>query len=64
MVSNEFAAVRVTIDRSGSDPRLRIEDLTEGHVLYLDAFQLSALAGSAKDATMAWMIPRDLDAEE
>ena len=28
IISNEFAQVRLTIDRRGNDPRLRIEDMT------------------------------------
>ena len=27
IISNEFAQVRLTIDRRGNDPRLRIEDM-------------------------------------
>jgi hypothetical protein len=35
LVHNEFAAVELSIDREGHDPRLRIEDVKTGHVGYL-----------------------------
>jgi hypothetical protein len=44
IVDSEFASVRVTIDRRGNGPRLRIEDLRTGHVGYLDALELETLA--------------------
>jgi hypothetical protein len=44
VVESEFASVRLTIDRQGNGPRLRIEDLTGGHVGYLDALELETLA--------------------
>lgn len=43
-VTSEFAAVRVSVDRAGNGPRLRIEDLRTGHVGYLDALELETLA--------------------
>lgn len=44
IVENEFASVRLTIDRAGNGPRLRIEDLSTEHVGYLDALTLQSLA--------------------
>lgn len=44
VVSNEFAAVAVTIDHAGNSPRLRLEDLKTGRVGYLDALELETLA--------------------
>ena len=44
VVENEFAAVHLSIDRRGNGPRLRIEDLTNDRVGYLDALTLEALA--------------------
>ena len=43
-IESEFAAVRVSIDREGNGPRLRIDDLKTGHVGYLDALELETLA--------------------
>lgn len=42
-IASEFAAVQVTIDRRGNGPRLRLEDLREHRVAYLDAMALSTL---------------------
>ncbi len=44
IVESEFASVRLSIDRRGNGPRLRIEDLTGGHVGFLDALELETLA--------------------
>lgn len=44
VVESEFASVRVSIDRTGNDPRLRIEDLRTGQVGFLDALELETLA--------------------
>lgn len=49
IVDNEFACVRLSIDRSGNGPRLRIEDLSTSQVGYLDALVLEALAWAAPD---------------
>ncbi|WP_299451085.1 hypothetical protein [uncultured Pigmentiphaga sp.] len=53
VLSNEFAAVRLSIDTSGQSPRLRIDDLRHDRTAWLDAFQLAALAsGAAADFDM------------
>jgi hypothetical protein len=44
VVESEFASVRLSIDRRGNGPRLKIEDLTGGRVGYLDALELETLA--------------------
>lgn len=44
VVENEFASVRVTVDTTAHDPRLKIEDLRSGRVGYLDALELETLA--------------------
>jgi hypothetical protein len=43
-LGNEFAQVRVWIDRSGHDPRLVIEDRATGQVRALDPIMLAQLA--------------------
>jgi hypothetical protein len=43
-IHNEFAAVELSLDHDGHDPRLRIEDLKTGHVGFLDALELETLA--------------------
>jgi hypothetical protein len=42
-VASEFAAVAVRVDHAANGPRLRLEDLSSGRVVYLDALQLEAL---------------------
>jgi hypothetical protein len=42
-LSNEFARVRVEVDRSANGDRLRIEDLRTGAVNYLDPLELEYL---------------------
>ena len=50
IISNEFAQVRLTIDRRGNDPRLRIEDMTTDVSVAFDAFMLAGLTtASAED---------------
>ncbi len=50
IISNEFAQVRLTIDRRGNDPRLLIEDLSNDTSVRFDAFLLAGLVtASAED---------------
>ncbi|CAN5421246.1 hypothetical protein BH09ACT8_BH09ACT8_34260 [soil metagenome] len=50
---NEFAAVRLWLDRAGNGARLLIEDLESGDEVYLDPLELSsftlATAGDRDD---------------
>jgi hypothetical protein len=41
---NEFAAVRLEVDKMGNGPRLRITDVETGLEGYLDPFALQLLA--------------------
>ncbi len=59
IVDNEFAAVRLTIDRSGNGPRLRIEDLSSAQVTYLDALTLEALTWASPERLRALLDPSD-----
>jgi hypothetical protein len=50
IIANEFAQVRLTIDRRGNDPRLRIDDLANDVSVAFDAFLLAGLTtASAED---------------
>lgn len=49
VVDGEFAAVHLSIDRTGNGPRLRIEDLTNNRVGYLDALTLESLAWASEE---------------
>jgi hypothetical protein len=57
IVENEFARVRVSIDRSGNGPRLRIEDLSSDRVGYLDALTLEALAWASPELLKTLLDP-------
>jgi hypothetical protein len=57
VVDSEFARVRLSIDRTGNGPRLRIEDLTSGRVNYLDALTLEALAWVSEEKLRALLDP-------
>jgi hypothetical protein len=52
-ITNEFASVRVGVDRRGKGPRLMIEDSSSGVAIYLDPLELQALAWAThKDLTV------------
>jgi hypothetical protein len=57
VVDGEFARVRLSIDRSGNGPRLRIEDLTNARVNYLDALTLEALAWVSEEKLRTLLDP-------
>jgi hypothetical protein len=57
VVENEFAAVHLSIDRRGNGPRLRIEDLTNDRVGYLDALTLEALAWADEEKIRSLLDP-------
>jgi hypothetical protein len=40
---SEFGRVRVGIDLAANGPRLRVESVREGSVIYLDPFELECL---------------------
>jgi hypothetical protein len=42
-LASEFASVAVEVDRSGNGPRLRIENLQNRRVVYLDPLELASL---------------------
>jgi len=43
VLRNEFAAVRVSVDRDANGDRLRIEDLRSGRTFHLDPLELERL---------------------
>ncbi|HEY2832953.1 MAG TPA: hypothetical protein VGJ14_11060 [Sporichthyaceae bacterium] len=49
IVDSEFACVRLSIDRSGNGPRLRIEDMSSDRVGYVDALILEALCWASDE---------------
>jgi hypothetical protein len=56
-VANEFAQVRLTIDTTGNDPRLCIEDLSSGLTRKLDAFVLASLIKATEEQIARYMDP-------
>jgi hypothetical protein len=57
IISNEFAQVRLTIDRRGNDPRLLIEDLSNDTSAAFDAFLLTGLVTAAPEDLARHMDP-------
>jgi hypothetical protein len=57
VVDSEFACVKLSIDRSGNGPRLRIEDLAHDRVGYLDALTLEALCWASEEHLRALLDP-------
>jgi hypothetical protein len=64
VLTNEFAQVRLTVDTNGNDPRLRVEDLSSGLSVALDAFLLAALTTATEEELTRHMDPNphDMDA--
>jgi hypothetical protein len=57
LLSNEFAHVRLTIDTTGNDPRLLIEDLASDNSVALDAFMLQGLTTATDEELTRLMDP-------
>lgn len=57
ILTNEFAQVRLTIDRLGNDARLEIEDLSTNLSIALDAFVLVALTTASDEDLTRHMDP-------
>ncbi|MDD2817943.1 MAG: hypothetical protein PHN51_04005 [Candidatus Nanopelagicales bacterium] len=55
VVWNEFAAVRVAIDRAGKTPRLMIEDLETHEVAYLDPLELASFVIATPEMRTEWL---------
>ena len=54
-LANEFAAVRITLDRQARGARLEVLDLESGDRVYLDAVQLASLCRADEDQRRAWL---------
>ncbi|MBJ3778133.1 hypothetical protein [Acuticoccus mangrovi] len=57
LIGNEFAAVRVSVDHQGHDPRLKIEDVEHGTSILLDPLILASLARGWLDDLSAHLFP-------
>jgi hypothetical protein len=54
-LSNEFAAVTLSLDHSGRGPRLHVTDSESGEGVYLDPLLLAALCRSTAADRQAWL---------
>ena len=52
---NEFAAVRLWLDRSGNGPRLLVEDLETGGETFLDPIELSSFTLATAEDREDWL---------
>ncbi len=60
LIANEFAQVRLTIDRSGNGPRLCVEDVSSGLSILLDPFLLSGLTTAPVADLSRYMDPNPI----
>lgn len=51
VLENEFARARVSLDVDANGPRMRIEDLRSGRVVFLDPLEV---------ASLTWLVHEDL----
>jgi hypothetical protein len=63
-LSNEFAAVEVSLDDRGNGPRLMIRDLQTGHEIYLDPLELAALAWTRHEELLPLIDPGRFERED
>jgi hypothetical protein len=63
IIGNEFACVAVSLDGSGHDLRLKIEDLGSGKTIHLDALILASLAREQLDNLARHLLPAPNDDE-
>jgi hypothetical protein len=54
-LSNEFAAVTLSLDYSGRGPRLHVTDSESGEGVYLDPLLLSALCRATPAERQSWL---------
>lgn len=59
-LTNEFASVDVSIDRSSNGPRLRIRDLRTGEVNHFDPLELASLVNASHRRDLARFLDPNL----
>lgn len=52
---NEFAAVRLWLDRNGNSARLLVEDLESGDEVFLDPLELSSFTVATPEDREDWL---------
>ena len=55
ILTNEFASVRVAVDRRGHAPRLLVEDLETGRSTLLDPLELVSFCEALDADRVAWL---------
>jgi hypothetical protein len=58
-LANEFAAVRVSVDRLGHSPRLLVEDITTGNTVLLDPLELASFCEANDQDRDRWLLVGD-----
>jgi hypothetical protein len=52
---NEFAAVRVSLDRSGHDVRLHVQDIEAGTEILLSPIELASFCQATPEDRVEWL---------
>lgn len=52
---NEFAAVRISLDRQGHDPRLLVQDIETGAEILLSPIELASLCLASPEDRVNWL---------
>jgi hypothetical protein len=55
ILTNEFAAVRLSVDETGNGPRLLVEDLESGDEVFLDPLELSSFTLATPEDREDWL---------
>ena len=55
LLSNEFAAVRVSVDERGNSPRLLVEDVETGASILLSPIELASFCLADPDDRLGWL---------
>ncbi len=56
ILTNEFASVRVSVDRRGHTPRLRVEDLEGGGRILIDPLELASFTQAEEQDRLGWLL--------
>ena len=55
VLANEFASVRVGVDRSANGVRVQVEDIETGKSVYLDPLELASLCHASPEDRLGWL---------
>jgi hypothetical protein len=59
ILANEYAAVRVSVDRQGHSARLLVEDLTTGNSVLLDPLEMASFCEAEDHDRDRWLLVGD-----